>query len=43
VDETYVLLPDNKKAKVTIGLMDYQKAEILSGLTAQQYILIPIN
>jgi HlyD family secretion protein len=43
VDDTYVLLEGNQKTKVTIGLMDYQKVEILSGLTAQQYILIPNN
>jgi multidrug efflux pump subunit AcrA (membrane-fusion protein) len=43
VDDTYVLLDGNQKTKVTIGLMDYQKVEILSGLTAQQYILIPTN
>jgi RND family efflux transporter MFP subunit len=38
VDETYVLLKDNKKVKVEIGLKDYEKVEILKGLTVNDVI-----
>ncbi|MEP7373907.1 MAG: efflux RND transporter periplasmic adaptor subunit [Chitinophagaceae bacterium] len=37
----YVLLASKEKRKVTIGLKDYQKVEILSGLTINDIILNP--
>jgi HlyD family secretion protein len=36
-----VLLTKNKKIKVQVGLKNYQKAEILKGLTAEEYIFKP--
>lgn len=41
VDETYVLNEDKEKVKVSIGMKDYQKVEIVSGLTANDVILKP--
>ncbi len=41
IDESYVLTEGNKKIKVTTGLMDYQKVEILSGLSQNDFILKP--
>lgn len=41
VDETYVINDKKEKIKVTVGLMDYKKAEILSGLSATDFILKP--
>jgi multidrug efflux pump subunit AcrA (membrane-fusion protein) len=41
VDETYVINEKKEKIKVTVGLMDYKKAEILSGLSATDFILKP--
>jgi HlyD family secretion protein len=38
VDETYVLSKNNEKIKVEIGLKDYQKVEILSGLSLNDVI-----
>lgn len=43
IDDSFVLTEDNEKKKVVIGLRDYQKAEILSGLTAEDVILKPLN
>jgi HlyD family secretion protein len=37
----YVLLTNNEKRKVVIGLKDYQKAEIVNGLKASEFILKP--
>lgn len=37
----FVLLPDNEKRKVVVGLKDYQKVEIISGLQATDFILKP--
>ena len=39
VENTYVLVNKDEKRKVTIGLMDYQYAEILNGLKAGETIL----
>lgn len=41
IEDTYILNEKKKKVKVKIGLKDYQKVEILSGLTAQDIILKP--
>jgi HlyD family secretion protein len=38
VDETYVLLKNNQKAKVEIGLKDYEKVEILRGVSLNDVI-----
>lgn len=43
VDDSFVLLENNEKRKVTVGLKDYQKAEILSGIKRDEYILKPKN
>jgi multidrug efflux pump subunit AcrA (membrane-fusion protein) len=41
VADSLVIMADNKPRRVTIGLKDYQKAEILSGLEAHETILKP--
>jgi HlyD family secretion protein len=41
LEETYVLREDNQKVKVATGVKDYQKVEILSGLTAGDIIVKP--
>lgn len=41
VDENYVLLQNGEKRKVTVGLKDYQKAEILAGLSKDDVIKKP--
>lgn len=41
VNDSLVLLPNEEKRRVQIGLKDYQKAEILSGLSAGDTILKP--
>jgi HlyD family secretion protein len=41
VEESYVLNEDKQKVKVATGLKDYQKVEILSGLTAADIIVKP--
>ena len=43
VDDTYVINADNEKIKVTIGLKDYQKAEIINGITVKDVILKPVK
>ncbi len=40
-ENDYVLLANKEKRKVTTGLKDYQKVEILSGLTINDIILKP--
>jgi HlyD family secretion protein len=37
----YVLLANKEKRKVVVGLKDYQKAEIISGLHANEFIVKP--
>jgi HlyD family secretion protein len=37
----YVLLSNKEKRKVVVGLKDYQKAEIINGLKANEFILKP--
>ncbi len=39
IDDEFVLLENNKKRKVVIGLKDYQKVEIISGLTIKDIIV----
>lgn len=41
VDENYVLLKDGEKKKVVVGLKDYQRVEIVSGLTKDAVIKKP--
>jgi HlyD family secretion protein len=41
VDGTYVLVNENEKRKVTVGLSDYQNVEILKGLQATETIYKP--
>lgn len=41
IDSEYVLSENNEKHKVKIGLEDYQKVEIISGLNANDIILKP--
>ncbi len=43
VDNEYVLLENKVKRKVKIGLTDYEKAEILNGLSVQDVIIKPIQ
>lgn len=43
IDDEFVLMENNEKRKVTIGLRDYQKAEILSGINPGEYIIEPKN
>jgi HlyD family secretion protein len=41
IEDGYVLLANNEKRKVTTGLKDYQKVEILSGITLKDIIYKP--
>ncbi len=41
IDDTYVLNKDKDKEKVKVGLKDFQKAEILEGITATDVITKP--
>ncbi len=41
IDEEYVLVNEDEKRKVRIGLSDYQNAEILEGLNANETIYKP--
>ena len=41
LENNYVLLANKEKRKVTTGLKDYQKVEILSGVTVNDFILKP--
>lgn len=40
-DGNYVITKDNEKRKVETGLMDYERVEIVAGLTAEEIILKP--
>lgn len=40
-DDDYVVLEDKQKRKVVTGLKDYQKVEILKGITSQDIIFKP--
>ncbi|GAA4732726.1 efflux RND transporter periplasmic adaptor subunit [Flavisolibacter ginsenosidimutans] len=41
VDETYVLLQNGEKKKITTGVKDYQRVEVLSGLNKDDVIQKP--
>lgn len=41
VDNEYVIIADGKKVKVATGLKDYDKVEIISGLSADTKIFLP--
>lgn len=41
VDETYVLLESGEKRKITTGLKDYQRVEVIDGLNANDIIKKP--
>ena len=41
VDDSYVILANDEKRKVLIGMKDYQKVEIVNGLTKNDVILKP--
>lgn len=43
MDGDSVLLENNEKRKVTTGLRDYQKVEIVSGLTVNDHLLKPLQ
>lgn len=41
INDSQVLIDKNKKQKVVIGLKDYQKVEVIKGITANDYIFKP--
>jgi hypothetical protein len=41
IDNDLVLLSNQEKRKVTIGLKDYEKVEILSGITTKDQLFKP--
>lgn len=41
IDDEFVMISSKEKKKVKIGLKDYQKAEILEGLTKEDKIYLP--
>jgi multidrug efflux pump subunit AcrA (membrane-fusion protein) len=41
IDDEFILLADNKKKKVKVGLKDFQKAEIVEGLNKEDKIYLP--
>ena len=41
VDDQYVITEDNQRRKITTGLRDFEKVEVLSGLEPDEYILKP--
>lgn len=41
IEDQYVLLANGEKRKVQIGLKDYEKAEILAGITENDALLLP--
>jgi multidrug efflux pump subunit AcrA (membrane-fusion protein) len=41
IDDNYVMLSNKEKRKVIVGMKDYEKAEIVSGLTKDDVILKP--
>lgn len=43
IDDQYVLLENKEKRKLQIGLKDYQKAEIISGLSITDVIIKPLQ
>ncbi|WP_276374961.1 HlyD family efflux transporter periplasmic adaptor subunit [Chryseolinea sp. H1M3-3] len=43
VDESFVLTKEKERKKVTTGLKDYERVEIVDGLTAQDVIVKPVQ
>ena len=43
IDDEFVMISKKEKKKVKIGLKDYQKAEILEGLTKEDKIYIDLK
>jgi multidrug resistance efflux pump len=41
LDENFVMLPNKEKRKVETGLKDYEKVEVINGLTAMDEIIKP--
>jgi HlyD family secretion protein len=41
IDDSFVLVTDNRKIPVTVGLKDYQQVEIVKGLAANDIIFKP--
>ena len=41
INDTYVLLENNEKRKVSTGISDYNQVEITAGLSAQDVIYKP--
>ena len=41
VEDKYVILKNKEKRKVVIGLMDYEKVEIISGITVKDQLVKP--
>jgi multidrug efflux pump subunit AcrA (membrane-fusion protein) len=41
IDNQYVLKASGEKVKVKIGLMDFEKVEILSGIKANDQLILP--
>jgi hypothetical protein len=42
IDNSYVNLASGEKRKVTTGLKDYARVEIISGLTTSDVIINPV-
>ncbi len=43
LEDDFVILENKEKKKVTVGLKDYQRAEILDGLTVNDILLNPLK
>ncbi|MES2589926.1 MAG: efflux RND transporter periplasmic adaptor subunit [Bacteroidota bacterium] len=43
IDEHYVVKKSGEKIKVETGLIDFEKVEILKGLTKNDYLIIPVE
>lgn len=41
IDDSYILNDKQEKIKVEVGLKDYKKAEIISGVSSSEYIYMP--
>lgn len=41
LDDQYVITQDRQKRKITTGLKDYEKVEVLGGLAPDEFILKP--
>ena len=43
INDSMVIMADGEKRKVVTGVMDFQKVEILSGLTTSDEIMKPVE